>query len=177
MTMSDTIMAISLIGGFGICLTAIGLLFHALFPGWTSRAETRLRSRPYVSLFVGVPLGAGAFFLAVLLMQAPHPAIKIVGAGGLLAFLVFAFAGTAGLARFIGSRLPSPADLDRPWKAVVRGWVVLYLASLLPVFGWFVFLPLALLSGFGGALMSVRRPAPPPCVERPAPAEKPELVA
>jgi hypothetical protein len=83
--------------------------------------------------------------------------VRVAGIGLLFTELVFSFAGMAGVARFLGSRLPSPADAERPWKAVIRGWVVLYLASLLPVIGWFVFLPVALLTGFGAALLGLRR--------------------
>ncbi len=175
MTMSDTIMVISLIAGFGICLTSIGLLCHALFPKWTVRSEARLRTRPYSTMAVGVFVGLAVFFLGVALLNAPHPAIKVVGGAVILSVLLFSFAGCAGLSRFVGSRLPSPADAERPWKAVIRGWVVIYLAALLPIFGWFVFLPLALLSGVGAALLSMRQPAAPR-VEVAVPAKNEVLV-
>ena len=162
MTMSDTLIVISLIVGFGTALTAAGLLFHALMPAWVSRAEQRARTSPGKSVSLGICLGLVVFLVAVVLMQNPLAPIKMAGVGVLFAELVFAFAGMAGVARFLGSRLPSPADAERPWKAVIRGWVVLYLASLLPVIGWFVFLPIALLTGFGAALLGLVAPKPAP---------------
>jgi hypothetical protein len=156
MTMSDTLIVISLIAGFGTALTAAGLLFHALLPAWVARAEGRARTSTGASVALGVVLGLVLFVLAVALLQAPAPALRIAGLALLFTELVFSFAGTAGVARFLGSRLPSPADAERPWKAVVRGWVVLYLASLLPILGWFVFLPVALLTGFGAALLGLK---------------------
>jgi hypothetical protein len=171
MTMSDTLIVISLIAGFGTALTAAGLFFHALMPSWVARAEQRARSSTGKSVSLGICLGLVVFFVAVVLMQNPLTPLKIAGIGLLFTELVFAFAGTAGVARFLGSRLPSPADAERPWKAVIRGWVVLYLASLLPVIGWFVFLPVALLTGFGAALLGLVTPKPAPA-PAPAPAKQ-----
>jgi hypothetical protein len=168
MTMSDTLIVISLIAGFGTALTAAGLLFHALMPSWVKRAEQRARTAPAKSVALGVILGLVLFAAAVALVQHPHAAVKMAGVGLLFTELVFAFAGMAGVARFLGSRLPSPADAERPWKAVIRGWVVLYLASLLPVLGWFVFLPVALLTGFGAALLGLAAPKAPARIAAPS---------
>jgi hypothetical protein len=82
--------------------------------------------------------------------------------------LGFALCGSAGVALAIGEGLPSPADAERPWKAIIRGWVVLSLASLLPVLGWFFVLPIALLMGFGAALVSLFQRDPPRSPVRPS---------
>ena len=172
MTMSDTIMVISIILGLGISLTSIGLLFAALFPAWVARGEGRLRAMPVRTTMVGLVLGGTGTIVSVVLMNAPVAAAKLVGLFGFFAVLLVCFVGAAGLARFIGSRLPSPEDAARPWKAVIRGWAVLYLASVLPVIGWFLFLPLALFAGFGAAVLGMFAPQ-----AAPLPVAKPEVVA
>lgn len=161
MTMSDTIMVISIIAGLGISLTSIGLLATALAPGWVRRSTARLQAAPVSTSLAGLFVGGLAYLVDFALLAQPHPAVKFAALIGLLGLLSLSFTGAAGLARLIGSRLPSPADADRPWKAVVRGWAVLYLASILPILGWFVILPAALLAGFGAALTGVlaARPA------------------
>jgi hypothetical protein len=70
-------------------------------------------------------------------------------------FVFFASTGIAGLTTSIGMKLPSPADRDRPWQATIRGSVVLELAFLLPILGWFIILPSALIIGSGCALRSL----------------------
>jgi uncharacterized membrane protein len=178
MTMSDTLIVISLIVGFGTALTSAGLLFQALFPGWVARAEERARGGPVTTVIAGVASGLLVFLVAAVLLNAPNGLVKFAGLLVLLSELVVAFAGTAAVARIVGARLPSSADRDRPWMPMVRGWVVIYLASLLPILGWFVFLPLALLSGFGAALRGIARPKPAPPPPAPAPArEKEEVLA
>ncbi len=181
MTMSDTIMVAAIIIGLGASLTAIGLLLHSVFPAWVGRAEARTRAMPWRTLLLGIGAGGAGILLVAVLLSGRSGAIKFAGVVGLLALLTVSFAGTAGVARLLGSRLPSPVDRDRPWKAVIRGWVVLYLASLLPVLGWFVFLPLALLSGFGAALLGAFRspepPAPPAVPVRASMPEEREIVA
>ena len=70
-------------------------------------------------------------------------------------FVLFASTGVAGLATTIGHRLPSPADADRPWKATIRGGIVLELAYLVPFLGWFVLLPGSLILGAGCAVRAL----------------------
>lgn len=158
MTMSDTIMAISIIAGLGISLTSIGLLATALVPGWVRRSSARLQAAPVSTSLAGLFAGGLAYGVDFAMLAQPHPVVKFAALLGLLVLLTLSFVGAAGLARFVGSRLPSPADSDRPWRAVVRGWVVLYLASILPVLGWFLILPGALLAGFGAAVTGMLAP-------------------
>jgi hypothetical protein len=90
-----------------------------------------------------------------------------------------ALLGSAGLAERLGTGLSSPADEARPWRRTLRGGLVLAGMFLLPFAGWFVLLPLVLVSGFG-ALASVRYRRPwrhaaadsiPPKGGEPTPAE------
>jgi len=62
--------------------------------------------------------------------------------------------GSAGLARLIGQRLNSPQDAQQPWKRTYRGSIVLAITFVFPMVGWFLVLPLTLLSGFGAVMIS-----------------------
>jgi hypothetical protein len=48
-------------------------------------------------------------------------------------------------------------DSQQPWRATLRGGVALGLASLLPILGWFVILPAAVIIGGGANLLSFAR--------------------
>jgi len=72
-----------------------------------------------------------------------------------------AHTGVSGLATSIGRRLASPLDEQNAWRSTLRGGVVLELAYLLPLLGWFVILPASIIIGSGaanlGLLSSLRR--------------------
>lgn len=151
--------------GFFITLTAVWLLFGALWPNVVSRAQDRCHRSPFKAFFAGI--GVTALFT-----------LLIVGLGGLnvpaLAGLASAFAigysllGLAGLARFVGTRLPSSIDTANPWRVLLRGSIVLELTFLFPILGWLMIFPMALILGCGAATLalfsrgsaSVATPAP-----------------
>jgi|TARA_B100001971_G_C18222418_1_gene558100 Na+/melibiose symporter-like transporter len=160
MTMSDTFIVVAVIAGLGMSLTAIGLLMGALFPNWVARSECRLRRMPVRTIFAGLGLALVVVPLVFVLLANPNGQVKFIGGIGLTGFLIVSFAGTSGFARLIGTRLPSPSDQGRPWKGVIRGWVVLFLSFLLPVLGWFVILPGTLVIGLGAAVLGFIRSRP-----------------
>jgi hypothetical protein len=107
-----------------------------------------------VGLATGLPLLAiGA---AVADRGKVHPGLGALGALLLVLLLLPATFGLAGLAWRIGRGLASPADESRPWRATLRGGLVLAATFLLPFAGWFVLLPWGLVSGFGTAVMAWR---------------------
>jgi hypothetical protein len=104
---------------------------------------------------VGIPIAGLLVFTFSVASKLPNP----LNAFGMIivvsSFLLFSSVGIAGLATVIGGRLPSPTDADRPWNATIRGGVVLELAFLVPVVGWFFLLPLSLILGAGAALRAI----------------------
>jgi hypothetical protein len=70
-------------------------------------------------------------------------------------YVLHASAGVSGFATCIGRRLRSPADDARPWRATLRGGIVLELSYLLPVAGWFVILPISTIIGSGASALSL----------------------
>jgi len=75
--------------------------------------------------------------------------------------------GLGTVSRFVGERMPSPADLGRPWRATLRGGVTCSLAFVAPFVGWFFILPAAIVMGTGAVVLSAFAPAR-------APAEAPQ---
>ena len=88
------------------------------------------------------------------------------GGGGakLVATLIAALAvaaavsGLAVVARQLGDRLSQPSD--PPLRRLVRGVIVLELASGMPFFGWFVLFPLSIAAGLGSLAMALLRRSP-----------------
>jgi hypothetical protein len=160
MTMSTVFSIVSVIIGFALSMTATALLASALFPRWVARSRERVRRKPIRTFLIGLVLGGICILISGATSSGGGP-LGFIGAILMAGILGFALCGSAGVALAIGEGLPSPADAERPWKAIIRGWVVLSLASLLPVLGWFFVLPIALLMGFGAALLSLFQRDPP----------------
>ena len=155
MIMADVLTWFLLILGALLVFIAHWLGAYGLFPALVDGAAERYGRRPVAATFLG---------LAVLLPTLVLTAVlsKLGPVGGLVALLILtipvmiALLGSAGLALRVGGGLASPDDAAQPWRRVLRGGVVLALVFLLPVVGWLVILPWALVSGFGAALMAMR---------------------
>ncbi len=143
--------------------TAYFLLVLALAPGFIERTSTVARTRPVASFSIGLfAMFAGVLAVAVLLNAAAGPA-RLFGVIGLALAVGFVLAGLAGVARQIGLSLTPEGST--PSAVVARGSVVLLFAAALPIVGWVLVAPLALIVGTGAACMSLRRapkPAPIP---------------
>jgi hypothetical protein len=150
-----------LIAGFLAALIGFQLLVAAVFPRRADAALRTLRERPAVSGVVGaVALAVAVVGLAVL-GQFGGPGKSL--AGLLAAGMAFPLAaGLATVSRFVGERMPSPADAGRPWRATLRGGVTCALAFVVPVVGWLLILPAAAVMGLGAVALSQLAPAAAP---------------
>lgn len=143
--------------GIGIILSlpALWLLMRAR---WTSRFEKlRVVSEKSVLLSFAIGIipvmivGSGVAFVIRKVKSGDVGALVVdvllVGSA-----LSWALAGLAGLATLIGEKLSS-ASLNDPFKATLRGGIVLVLCFSMPFIGWFALLPIAIITGAG---MNVR---------------------
>ncbi len=148
----DNVFFYSLIG-FGIILSlpALWLLVRAR---WTERFDKlRIVAGRSIgaSFFIGiVPTVLLGVIIGVILKK-----VKTGDIGSLIAdVLLLGFSVTwslsalAGLAALIGEKL-SPATESDPFKATLRGGIVLVLTFSMPFIGWFTLLPIAIITGFG----------------------------
>ncbi len=158
MIMADILFWFLVIVGVYVVLIAYWLGAAALFPAAVERCSQAYGRRPVAATFLGLAVGIPALLIAVAVAKAlPHPLVGVIATGAMMVPTLFALAGSAGLAARIGAGLPSPLDTAQPWRRVLRGGVVLGLLFVMPVLGWFVLLPWAMISGLGVALMSRRR--------------------
>jgi hypothetical protein len=89
--------------------------------------------------------------ILILLNMAFGPA-KFLGWAFLALLLLFSSLGAAGLAGRMGRELiRRSGDTLSPTAGFVRGAVVLELASVFPVLGWFLVIPLSTLAALGAS--------------------------
>lgn len=155
MLMADTLAIFLVILGLMLALPSLWLLCRGLWPNTVTGAahvcsDSRLRA-----FLLGLPITAVIVIIAAALGNTLGPAGKITAAALVCLYLVLANTGVAGFATSVGQRLSSPADAERPWKATLRGGIILELTYLLPILGWFVILPVSIIIGAGAATLAL----------------------
>lgn len=170
---SSTLFVVVIVLSVLATLTGYFLFVRSLFAGFAARAEFAWSHRPWLSFLLGVPtllvLGLGSFWL----LNAPSGALRIAGFGVGGLSLGFVLGGTSGLAARVGRGLSAPTDAGREWARTLRGGIVLEISMLLPVLGWFLIAPLAVIGGAGAAARALfsrgeRVVSPRPPAELPA---------
>jgi hypothetical protein len=166
MLMADVAVWTALFVGLMVVLPAVWLLFGALWPAAVGRAQERIPKKPWSTFFIGLGMTTLlTLVVGVLGKSNIAPVALVLSAFGLGWSLV----GVSALARHVGTRLSSPSD--PAWKPHLRGGIVLALSFLVPLLGWLLLFPIALVLGMGATTMAVfRRKAAP----EPVPAPKPE---
>ena len=167
MLMADVAVWTALFVGLMVVLPAVWLLFGALWPAAVGRAQERIPKKPWSTFFIGLGMTTAVTLLVGLLGQASVAPVALV----LAAFgMGWSMVGVSALARHVGTRLSSPGD--PAWKPHLRGGIVLALSFLVPILGWMLVFPIALILGMGATTLAVfkRKPAAEPL---PAPKVEP----
>lgn len=144
---------------FTVVLVVLGLLtvfvgwwltVAGLFPRLVDGCAEKLGAGPIKCFLVGlgcaVPLIVGVIVLGNF---STNPAGKLFSVALMIALLLVALAGTAGLALRMGRGLPASTDGDETWRCVRRGGIVLAIT-----YGTIVLLPLTLLAGLGALVLA-----------------------
>jgi hypothetical protein len=162
MIMADVLTWFLLILGALLVFVAHWLGAYGLFPTLVEGCAERYGRRPVAATFLGLGILLPLLVLTTVLSHLGPP-FNVIALLILTVPVMVALLGSAGLVLRVGSGLASPSDAVQPWRRVLRGGIVLALVFLLPVVGWLVIMPWALVSGFGVAVMAMRggRPTAP----------------
>lgn len=158
-TIGDVFSVVSIL--FGVCLSTWALLLGStlLFRQRTQTAQETIDRHPWKSFFFGLVILAFAGTISVAMVANPVPGIKLLGTMGVLALLSVAAIGAGGLAQLVGDRIRPMDPTLTPFRAVGRGAMILVVAGLLPLVGWWVFAPIVLAVSLGAGLFAlVARP-------------------
>jgi hypothetical protein len=149
MIMADTLAIFFTVLGLMLATPALWLLCRGLWPDLVLHSAVHCRHSLVKPFFIGLPIAVFGIIGVAVLSKFPQPLAAITIIGFICLILIYAHVGVTAIASVLGERLPSPADIDRPWNATVRGGIVLELSYLLPVIGWFIILPVSLIVGAG----------------------------
>ncbi len=149
MMLADTMAIFFSVVGLLIALPALWLTLSALWPALGARAQAACQDKLWKSFIIGLPVVAIVVVLVGIFSKLPE------GVGGILSItaistgLLMANFGLTALATLVGHRLPSPRDAARPWLVTLRGSILLEFSLAVPVVGWFLLFPIALVIGVG----------------------------
>ncbi len=156
MIMADIFLWVFLILGLLLTINAVWLASASLFPSLSASAPEHY-GKPLKLTLVGLAVALPLFLIGLALGNANPPLLKVVGVLIVGAVILTGLAGSAGLATRIGNGLPSPIDSDQPWKATLRGGIILSLTFILPFIGWFGILVWTLLTGVGAVALNYKK--------------------
>ncbi|MCI0487893.1 MAG: hypothetical protein L0229_14975 [Blastocatellia bacterium] len=155
MLMADTMAIFFVVLGLLLAFPSLWLLCYGLWPDASLAASAKTDKNILKPFLVGLPVTAVMLVMAAA-MKNLLGGLGNIAAGVLVSiYVVYAGTGVAGLATTIGQRLKSQSDAQQPWRATLRGSVVLALTYLLPILGWFVILPASIIVGTGAVTMSL----------------------
>ena len=155
MLMADTMSIFFVILGMMLALPGLWLLCRGLWPTAVAAAANRCSKGLWLSFLTGLPITIVMVVVTTTLFKVLAPVGKIASVAVVCLYLLQAHTGISGLVTAIGRRLSAPLDEQRPWRSTLRGGVVLELAYLFPVLGWFVILPVSIVIGSGAANLSM----------------------
>lgn len=152
MILADVFGWVFFIGGLVAVFNCCWLASYALWPQMVAKGAQYF-SRPFrttvAGLFIAVPIGLAGAALASL----NHPLPKVIGFIVFSGLILVGIVGSTSLCLRVGQGLESPADKDRPWKAVLRGGVVMAFVCLFPIIGWIGVLLWMLICGCGVVIL------------------------
>lgn len=160
--------------GVLISMPALWLLMRARWPQRVEKLRQVSDRSVLLSFFIGLPVlpaVVGTLFLIGKLGK-KGDIIQVIAAVLLITTVaISALGGLAGLATLIGERLSSSKSSE-PWKATLRGGIILVCIFSMPYVGWFALLPMGIIIGAGLFVRSLFNKSP-----QPAPAFAPAPVA
>ncbi len=134
-------------------LTAIQLIF----PEVVVRASDRWLYSPWRAFWMGAVLTVIIAVPTTILLAMPVGFAKFIGVMLILITLAAASLGAAGLAARMATRLHTEGLESSASKtaAFVKAAIALELAAVFPFIGWFLVIPLTLISSLGAAAFAI----------------------
>ena len=141
----------------GIAFPGLLTAWYLLFPATVERARLRLDRTPWQCFFVGGVITAILTIPVVILFALHNGVTQFMGWVIIFAILTIASIGAAGIAAKMGERLAARSGSLSPAGAFVRGAIALELAAAFPILGWFIIIPLAIVTALGATAFALLR--------------------
>jgi len=165
MGIGDAITIVSCLAGLMVALPAMMLFLGLIFNQTTQRAAERLAYGGIVPFFVGlIPSVLIAVPASILISLGSVP--QFCGSVLWLLLLMAAFTGLSVVSRTVGMHMRDLLATDSTLLDPIAGVLIVTFAISFPFLGWFIILPLSLVTGIGALVLAMvgqwfqRAPAP-----------------
>jgi hypothetical protein len=166
-TIGDALTVVSLIGGTCLALWAMMVGMVMLFSRRAGQAAAHLERSPAGALLIGAVLTTAVVVANVVLQQAPNGLVRLIGWSLIYGALSISLVGASGLAMLVGGRIQRMDGRMSAFSGLTRGAALIVIAGLLPLLGWFLFIPLIMMFSLGAGLQATfykGRPASVPAL-------------
>ena len=137
----------------GLSYPSLLAIWWLLFPERVEKARLRITDQPKKSFGMGLLYSLVSAVPAVILFSLPSQFTQVLGWIWIVIVLGSASLGAAGIAAEVGLRLNWKNDGSyQSLGAFLRGAVLWELASVFPVIGWLLIIPIGTITALGGAV-------------------------
>lgn len=156
MTIGDVLAFVAGIGALCVSVWALLIGMALLCSQRAQDVQRVLETRAWRALLSGIVLAAFVGGGALALANGPNGALKLVGWALLASLLALGVLGGGGWVRLLANRVAQAEPNASHFSALMRGGALLIAAGLVPLVGWFLLVPLTILTSLGAAWSAVR---------------------
>jgi uncharacterized protein involved in cysteine biosynthesis len=158
--MADISAVFGILLALGIAFPGLLTAWRLLFPATIERAQLRLEHTPWRCFWLGGVLTALLVVPVVVLLALPFGPAKLAGWALIFAGLCLASLGAAGMAGRMAGQVQRASPGQSSLGAYVRAAIALELAAAFPVIGWFVAIPLMIVTSLGATVFALLHSVP-----------------
>ena len=160
MTIGDVLAVIAGVSGFGVSIWALLMATALLFDERTTQAKELLKDSPVRTMIDGGIWAASAGVLAVILLNQPNGLLKLVGWVLFLGLMLVITLGAGGLALLVSDRIRAVEPRLSPFFTMLCGAGLIVLSGMVPLLGWFILTPAAVVTSLGMGVRTLRQRYP-----------------
>jgi hypothetical protein len=153
--MADVYAVFGTLLALGIAFPGMLAAYWLLFPTQVETAGQRLTKKPGKTFLVGLAAAIAVAIPITLLFVIGMPFTNFLGALCLVIILAIAAIGAAGIVLKMAGRLEDIIGAEKPMRNFIGGAVALELAVIFPIIGWFLIIPVTLITSLGAAVWSL----------------------
>lgn len=154
-TIGDVLMVFGGAIAISFALWATVMIVSLSFPVLSARMAQGVQRRLGRMVLIGLAVSLPVLLTALVLVNVPNPAAKIVGFAMLMTYLGVTAVGSAGIVRTVAERIRETAPEVSHYGATTRAAMLFVAALNVPFVGWFVLAPVCIAASVGSVTVGL----------------------
>ncbi len=153
--LGDVFATVAIVVFAGLSIWASGVLVAIVFRERTLVSAKAFEQSFWKTFVLGLAVGVPATFFGLVLAESAVLRLFAFGVFGLMiATMLF---GSGGLTKCLANRVLAAGGAKSEYEALSKGGLLFVLLALLPFFGWFIIMPLMLVTSLGAGVKALFR--------------------